>query len=85
MLSIFFTICFLAFFLIVRCAMSDSTPESADEIDLGPGCGEVAKVDLRLRVRRFDEENASLREELVRAEELATGLQRQSENLRRKL
>ena len=65
--------------------MSDTTPESADETDFGYGGREVPQVDLRLRVRRFDEENALLREELTRAEELATGLERQCENLYRKL
>ncbi|XP_043266831.1 uncharacterized protein [Venturia canescens] len=70
------------------CAMSDTAPESPDEADSGcgvaVGIGDVPALDLRMRIRRFDEENSMLREDLVRAEELSAGLQRQLENLRKK-
>ncbi|XP_019699985.1 uncharacterized protein LOC105189740 isoform X4 [Harpegnathos saltator] len=46
---------------------------------------DITGVELRMRVRKFDEENILLREELARAEELITNLERQCNNLENQL
>lgn len=44
-----------------------------------------AAIDLRLRIRKFDEENASLREEILRIEDVNINLHKQINSLNRKL
>ncbi|XP_014469577.1 PREDICTED: uncharacterized protein LOC106741772 isoform X2 [Dinoponera quadriceps] len=46
---------------------------------------DIAEVELRMRLRKFDEENIILREELTRAEELIANLERQCKNLENQL
>lgn len=46
---------------------------------------DIAEVELRMRLRKFDEENIILREELARAEELITNLERQCNSLENRL
>lgn len=45
----------------------------------------LTEVELRMRIRRLDEENASLRDELVRYEDSATLHERQAYKIQQKL
>lgn len=42
---------------------------------------DITEIELRMRVRKFDEENITLREELVRLEELVANVERQRNSL----
>lgn len=46
---------------------------------------DIEEVGLRVRLRKFDEDNILLREELARAEELITNLERQRNSLENQL
>lgn len=46
---------------------------------------DITELELRMRVRKIDEDNIVLREELVRAEDLVTHLERQRNNLENQL
>lgn len=60
---------------------TDRSPDS--EIEMGYDVN--AAIDLRLRIRKFDEENASLREEILRVEDDNAKLEKQITSLNRKL
>ncbi|XP_033216511.1 lymphoid-restricted membrane protein-like isoform X2 [Belonocnema kinseyi] len=61
--------------------LTDTTVDS--EIEMGYNID--AAIDLRLRIRQFDEENASLREEVLRVEDLNSNLQQRINSLNRRL
>lgn len=46
---------------------------------------DITELELRMRVRKIDDDNIVLREELVRAEELVTNLERQRNSLENQL
>lgn len=57
--------------------MDDSVKISVDK--------DVADVKLRMRVRKYDEENITLREDLAQSEDLIANLKRQCANLEHQL
>lgn len=63
-------------------SMNDTTTMDSMKMEIDK---DIAEVELRMRVRKFDEENIILREELARAEDLIASLERQRNNLENQL
>ena len=73
--------CEVVILLYDDCSINDGAIESSSDNDTGIDNADIASIDLNLRIRGYNEKNAALKEQLLQAEDVINGLQKEVKSL----